>query len=96
MAAKRITCVCPQCRRSYRVLAKTTGRRARCGECGMVFRVAKKIPPPPTEDDIFNWLSEEEGQDDVSAERSQGAAGALTAGSSGESRDSRSLKLHFA
>jgi len=62
----------------------------------MVFRVAKKIPPPPTEDDILNWLSEEEGQDEVAAERSQGAAGALTAGSSGESKDSCSLELRFA
>jgi hypothetical protein len=96
MTAKRITCVCPQCRRSYRVLAKTTGRRARCGVCGMTFRVVTKIPPPPTEDDILNWLSEEEDQDEVTAEGSQNASGALTASFSGASKGSRSLELHIA
>ena len=96
MTAKRITCVCPQCRRSYRVLAKTTGRRARCGVCGMTFRVVERIPPPPTEDDILNWLSEEEDHDEVTAEGSQDAAGALTASSSGESKNSRLLELHLA
>lgn len=71
MTAKRITCVCPRCRRSYRVLAKTKGRRARCRTCGMTFRVAEKIPPPPTEDDILDWLREEQDQDEAAAERPQ-------------------------
>lgn len=96
MTAKRITCVCPQCRRSYRVLDKTTGRRARCSVCGMTFRVVEKIPPPPTEDDILYWLSEEEDPDEVAAEGLQDAPGVLTASSSGESKDSRSLELRIA
>jgi hypothetical protein len=96
MTAKRITCVCPQCRMSYHVLADATGRRARCGECGMTFRVVEKIPPPPTEDDILNWLNEEEDQDEVTAEASQDAAGTLRARFSGELKHHRPLELHVA
>jgi len=96
MTAKRITCVCPQCRRSYRVSAKTMGHRARCGECGMTFRVVETALPSPTEDDILNWLSEEGDQDDVAAEGSRDAPGALTARFGGESRDCRPLALHLA
>jgi hypothetical protein len=96
MTAERITCVCPQCRRSYRVSVKTTGHRARCGECGMVFRVVETAPPPPTEDDILNWLSEEEDQDEAAAEGSKDAPGALTASFSGASKDPRLLELCLA
>jgi rubredoxin len=78
MTPERITCVCPQCRRAYSVLAKVSGRRARCRSCGMIFRVADAFPPPPSEDDILTWLSEAEEDDEATAERSPRTASAST------------------
>jgi len=73
MTPKRITCICPHCRMTYIVLAKAKGRHARCRTCGMTFRVVEKIPPPPTEDDILNWLREEQDRDEAAAEHPRDA-----------------------
>lgn len=64
---RQITCVCPNCRRTYRLLAKATGNLARCPMCGITFLVVDEIPPPPTDDDILNWLCEGEEQDEATA-----------------------------
>jgi len=58
------------------VVATTTGRRARCRVCGIIFRVVEKLTPPPTEDDILDWLCEAEDLDATATERSLNAADA--------------------
>jgi len=35
--------------------------------CGITFLVVDEIPPPPTDDDILNWLCEGEEQDEATA-----------------------------
>ncbi len=87
MTPNRITCVCPSCRRTYFVLTEAVGHRARCRMCGRIFRVADRTPSPPTENDVYNWLSESEEQDDAAIENSQdmsrGLVGCAGGGSKG-------------
>ncbi len=71
MTPQKITYVCPNCRRAYNVSVKAAGHRARCLICGKTFRLAESILPPPTEDDIVNWLREPEDKDEAAAERIQ-------------------------
>lgn len=84
MTPERITCLCPQCRTSYRVLAKAAGHHAQCRACGVTFRVVEKVSHPPTEDDILRWLREADEKDDAAVERWEDKAGEPTSDSSGE------------
>ena len=65
MMSESLRCRCPSCAAKYRFPAEAVGRRARCRECGVAFRVPM-LEPNSLEDSVIMWLDEAEAATPVS------------------------------
>lgn len=60
-----LRCRCPNCAAKYRFPPEAVGRRARCRECGVAFRVPM-IEPQSLEDSVVMWLDQAEQAQPIS------------------------------
>jgi len=69
MSSNVIVALCPSCSQKYRVPQDRVGQRAKCKQCGQVFKILGE--PPIDDDTIFGWVT----QDNPSSNSVMGSTG---------------------
>lgn len=73
MSGNVIVAQCPSCSQKYRIPQARVGHRAKCKNCGQIFKILEE--PPIDDDTVFGWVT----HDDPASQSVMGATGVFGA-----------------